>query len=148
MALYIVLNAEEPGFDTFVEGRAVAQAIDDLTGLCEVAGLPLPDEFVGQAADELDEWDEDEDEDEDEADPFDGEEGSPDDDEDAPAEPAGQWFAASEGVAYVQALIELAEENADGLEDLDGVLADLRDYLQVLEQAQAARLRWHFAWDF
>lgn len=132
LALYVVLDAEEPGFDVFVDGKAVAHAVDELDALCDAIGLPGLDTFVGEPTDELD----------DAAPPDEGE------DEDEPLAAPGHWFDAAEGVAWLQALVEAIEEQPEALEDAEGVLEDLGDIQHVLEQAQAARLRWHFAWDF
>ncbi|KKW66782.1 hypothetical protein AAV94_13555 [Lampropedia cohaerens] len=131
LALYIVVDAIDPGFDVFVEGKAIAQAADEIDALCEEVGLPLLDSFVGQEADALERFEDD----------------AGEDDEDDTAD-TGQWFDAADGVAWVQAVIDLIQEQPDALEDPEGVLQDLNDIQHVLELTQAARLRWHFAWDF
>lgn len=139
LAMYIVLDHPEPGFDTFVDGKALASAADELNDLCEQEGLEPLDSFVGQSESELDGFsDERRDANEDEQDPW----------AQDSAEEAADWWDAAEGVAWINAVIELIEENPDALEDPDGVLGDLGDFLHVLEKAQAARIRWHFAWDF
>ncbi|THU05034.1 hypothetical protein E9531_00300 [Lampropedia puyangensis] len=136
LALYIVLNDPEPGFDTFVDGKALASATDEVDALCEEAGLPLLDSFVGQSEEELD--------------GFAHESDDPEDDNrwDDETPTGGQWWDAAEGVAWLQGVMELIEENPDALDDAEGVLSDMGDFLHVLEKAQAARLHWHFAWDF
>ena len=53
VAYYIVLDNDEPGFDTFVNGKAVARAIDELDALCDEAGLAKLDSFMGQSADDF-----------------------------------------------------------------------------------------------
>lgn len=138
LAMYIVLDDPEPGFDTFVDGKALASAADELNALCEEEGLVTLDTFVGQSESEMGAFaQEDRDINEDDGDPWDQ------DSSDAETD----WWDAAEGVAWLHAVMELVEENPDALEDADGVLADMGDFLHVLEKAQAARLRWHFAWD-
>lgn len=139
LALFIVLDDPEPGFDTFVDGKALASAADDLNDLCEEEGLAPLDSFVGQSESELEGFSDDRrDENEDDDDPWGQED----------AEDEADWWDAAEGVAWINAVMELIEENPDALDDADGVLADLGEFLHVLEKAQAARIRWHFAWDF
>ncbi len=53
VAYYMVLDADEPGFDTFVNGKAVAHATDELDALCHQNGLQTLDSFMGQSMDEF-----------------------------------------------------------------------------------------------
>ena len=131
LAYYIVLDNEEPGFETFVNGKAVAHAIDELDALCDRLGLPMLDSFMGQSADEL-------------ADLLDEEielpEGEdPDDD--------GKWFEPRTGIRLIDALVTALKENPDAVESADSLIEDLTEYHHVLAQAQAIGARWHLAVD-
>lgn len=129
VAYYIVLNAEEPGFDTFVNGKAVAHATDELDALCQENGLQTLDSFMGQSMDEISDML--------------GEDIELPEGEDG----AGTWFEPSEGLALFNALIAAIERNPSVLDDPLPVLEDLREYKAVLERAAAIEAQWHLALD-
>ncbi len=132
VAYYIVLNAEEPGFDTFVNGKAVAHAADELEALCSQNGLQTLDSFMGQSIDDI-------------ADLL-GEDIELEDGED-PESGQAKWFEPSEGLAVISAIMTAIEGNPDALNDPQAVLEDLAEYKAVLERAQAIEAQWHLALD-
>ena len=129
-SLYIVVEGEDPGYDIFVNGRALArneEALDRLAALLQVA--PLLSFF---SADEnsmallL-------------------EQGSGDP-EWARHLPQPQWFAPADGLVTVRRLIDFLTTTpaAIGSETLP-VLLELKEYEQVLQKTEDYGLRWHLA---
>jgi len=129
-SLYIVVEGEDPGFDIFVNGQALARNEDALEKLAERLHVsPLLDFFsadenslallVEQGA-RTPEW------------------GQP--------LPQPQWFQASEGLLTVRALLGFlkATPTALGSETLP-VLLELREYERVLTKTVQHGLHWHLA---
>jgi len=107
VAYYIVLDNDEPGFDTFVDGKSVAHAIDEIDALCDEGGLAKLDSFMGQSADDF-------------ADLL-GEDVKFSEGEESDS----LWFEPQAGVELLDALMEQIEQNRDALDAPDQVLADL-----------------------
>jgi hypothetical protein len=129
-SLYIVVEGEDPGYDIYVNGRALArneEALDRLAATLHVK--PLLEFF---SADEnsmallLEQGS-----------------GNP---EWAQHLPGPQWYAPWEGLFTVRALMNflITREVALGSETRD-VLSELREYERVLEKTAARGLRWHLA---
>jgi hypothetical protein len=129
-SLYIVVEGEDPGFDTFVNGRSLARNEEALERLAAKQRVtPLLDFF---SADENSmallleqgtgkpEW--------------------------AENLPQPQWFSPAQGLATVRALIDFlaATPGAIGSETLP-VLSELREYERVLKKTAEYGLRWHLA---
>jgi hypothetical protein len=129
VAYYIVLDNDEPGFDTFVNGKSVAHAIDEIDALCDEAGLAKLDSFMGQSADDF-------------ADLLGEEVEFPEG-----QESGNLWFEPQAGVELLDALIEQVEQNRDAFDAPDEVLEDLEEYKQVLLRAEAIGAQWHLALD-
>ncbi len=129
-SLYIVVEGEDPGFDIFVNGRALArneEALDRLAATLRVN--PLLSFF---SADENSmallleqgaggpEW--------------------------AQHLPQPQWFTAPDGLATIRKLIEfLGERPAAVGSETFPILLELREYERVLQKAADRGLRWHLA---
>jgi hypothetical protein len=129
-SLYIVVEGEDPGFDIFVNGHALARNEDALERLAERLDVhPLLEFF---SADEnsmallLEQG-----------------AGSP---AWARPLPQPQWFDAAEGLLTVRALIDFLDANptAQGSET-QPVLIELRSYERVLLKTAQHGLRWHLA---
>jgi hypothetical protein len=129
-SLYIVVEGEDPGFDIFVNGHALARNEDALERLAESLRVsPLLQFF---SADEnsmcllLDQG-----------------AGDP---EWAQNLPEPQWFDPVDGLVTVRALIRFLVETpvSFGSETLP-ILSELREYEQVLVKTADHRLRWHLA---
>jgi len=129
-SLYIVVEGEDPGFDIFVNGHALARnedALERLAGRLNVK--PLLEFF---SADEnsmallLEQG-----------------AGNP---EWANHLPRPQWFSPANGLASVCALIDFLLKNqaAFGSETAQ-VLSELREYECVLGKTARHNLRWHLA---
>ncbi len=129
VAYYIVLDNEDPGFDTYVDGGAIAHEADELDALCDEAGVERLETFNGQSMDELSEM--------------------LDEDIELPEgeDPDAVWFEPQEGIEWIDKLIEAIHDNPDALQAPEDVIADLNDYKSVLTQALAVGARWHLALD-
>jgi hypothetical protein len=129
-SMYIVVEGEDPGFDIFVNGRALARHEDALERVALRLGVKPLIEFF--SADEnsmsllIEEG-----------------AGNP---ELMRRLPPPQWYAASDGLATVKALVAALEDDPQQL-GTEGpqVLAELQEYARVLEKTMRAGLRWHLA---
>ncbi len=131
--MYIVVEGEDPGYDTFVNGRALARHEDAVEKLALKLGVRPLIEFF--SADEnlmalL-------------------VEGGAGDEELMKQLPPPQWFRAEDGVASVEALIEALQDEPQQLGS-EGVLVleELREYAVVLGKTAERGLRWHMAVSF
>jgi hypothetical protein len=128
--MYIVVEGDDPGFDIFVNGRALARHEDALERLALRLGVRPLIEFF--SADEnsmsllIEEG-----------------AGNPDL---MRRLPPPQWYPAGDGLATVQALVTVLQDDPQQL-GTEGpqVLAELLEYARVLERTMAAGLRWHLA---
>jgi len=129
-SMYIVVEGEDPGFDIFVNGRALARHEDALERLALKLGVRPLIEFF--SADEnsmallIEEGG-----------------GNP---ELMRKLPPPQWYAADSGLATVQALVATLKDDPQLL-GTEGpqVLSELEEYARVLERTVKAGLRWHLA---
>jgi hypothetical protein len=128
--LYIVVEGEDPGFDIFVNGHALARNEDSLERMAERLNVRSLLEFF--SADEnsvallL-------------------EHGA-----DNPAWsghlPQPQWFDASEGLLTIRALIDFLAASPAALgSETHPVLIELREYDRVLTKTAYHGMRWHLA---
>jgi hypothetical protein len=128
--MYIVVEGEDPGYDIFVNGRALARHEDALERLALQLGVKPMIEFF--SADEnsmsllIEEGG-----------------GNP---ELIRRLPPPQWYAAGDGLATVRALIAALKDDPQQL-GTEGpqVLGELEEYERVLEKTMRAGLRWHLA---
>jgi hypothetical protein len=129
-SMYIVVEGEDPGYDIFVNGRALARHEDALERLALQLGVKPMIEFF--SADEnsmsllIEEGG-----------------GNP---ELIRRLPPPQWYAAGDGLATVRALIAALKDDPQQL-GTEGpqVLGELEEYERVLERTMRAGLRWHLA---
>jgi hypothetical protein len=128
--LYIVIEGIDPGFDTFVNGRVLAQYEDELDRLAaELNTRPLLDFFSADANSMA----------------LLEEEGYklP---HTADALPPTQWYSAEEGLHTISTLLEYLEARPAFLgADNQTACKELEEYITVLEKAAAKNLRWHLA---
>lgn len=129
-SLYIVVQGEDPGFDIFVNGHALARNEDALEHLAESLHVaPLLQFFsadensmcllLEQGAGDP-EW--------------------------ARNLPEPQWFDPADGLATIRTLIRylVGSPACFGSETLP-ILNELREYERVLEKTKLHKLRWHLA---
>jgi hypothetical protein len=128
--MYIVVEGEDPGFDIFVNGRALARHEDALERLALRLGVKPLIEFF--SADEnsmsllIEEG-----------------AGNPDL---IRRLPPPQWYAPDDGLATVRALAATLQDDPQQL-GTEGpqVLAELLEYASVLDKTMRTGLRWHLA---
>lgn len=129
VAYYVVLDIEEPGFDTFVSGKAVARASEELDALCHRTGLQTLDSFMGQSMDDFED--------------LLGEDIELPDGDDGQA----KWFEPAEGIALIESIVSAIKQSVTSVPSADAVLEDLEEYKAVLEQALKIKAKWHLALD-
>ncbi len=119
VAYFIVLDSEDPDFDPFVDGKMLAKYQDEVNALAERLGLKQFEDFLSQDLSEFD---------------------VPDMDD--------LWFEPSEGIKWVEVLIDHLKTNPEALPEAADVLEDLEDYLNVFKEAGSRGLKWHLELDF
>lgn len=129
-SLYIVVEGEDPGFDIFVNGHALARNEDALERLAERLKItPLLDFFsadVNSMALLLEQG-----------------AGNPDWIQNLPQP---QWFSPAQGLVTVRALVDFLTQSPAALgSDSAAVLSELRQYDRVLSKTAQRNLRWHLA---
>jgi hypothetical protein len=127
-ALYIVLDREVPGLDTFMNGKALAAAEEVVTAHCERLGVR--DLWSFYSVDPLDV-----------ADPLDDVDDFGDLDGLGPAT-TDAWFPVTDGLTTVRAL-----RGALPGQTGTAVLEDLGDMERILAEAERAGARWYLAVD-
>ncbi len=131
--MYIVVEGEDPGFDIYVNGRALARQEAAVERLAHTLGVrPLLDFF---SADEnsmallIQEG-----------------AGNP---ELLKRLPPPQWYRPEEGLTTVRGLIEALEQEPRRLgKESVVVVSELLEYKRVLEKTAERKLRWHLAFSW
>ena len=129
-SMYIVVEGEDPGFDIFVNGHALARNEDALEKLAERLKVNPLLEFFSTDLNSM-------------ALLLEQGAGNP---EWARNLPEPQWFSAPDGLVAIRALIRLLETAPATLgSETAPVLTELREYERVLEKTAQRGLRWHLA---
>ena len=131
--MYIVVEGEDPGFDIYVNGRALARQEAGIERLAHTLRVrPLLDFF---SADEnsmallIEEG-----------------AGNPDL---LHRLPPPQWYQPEEGLTTVRALIEALEQEPRRIgKESAAVLSELMEYQRVLTKTGERNLRWHLAFSW
>ena len=129
-SLYIVVEGEDPGFDIFVNGQALARNEDALERLAERLHVTPLLEFFSADENSMSllleqgvaspDW--------------------------ARHLPRPQWYRAADGVLTVSALIEFLTLDPAALgSETQPVLVELREYERVLRKTAERGLHWHIA---
>lgn len=129
-AYFIVLDKPDPGFDPFVNGKAIGREARRLSLLAKSGGIKPVDDYVSIDGSE--------------AAAFAEEEGVEADIGIADA----RWFDAEEGLRWVASLRGLLNANPKGVKDAAAVLEDLQAYEDVFLKAKGIGARWHLSVDF
>lgn len=129
-SLYIVVEGEDPGYNIFVNGRALARNESGLERLALEAGVKPLLEFFSADQNAMEVL---------------VEEGAGNE-ELLQRLPPPQWYRAQDGLLTVEALVEVLADDP-GLLGSDGpqVLEELREYTTVLAKTAERGLRWHLA---
>ena len=131
VAYFIVLDNNQPGFDTLVGGKGLAKESDRLVGPLKSAGLRPLNDFLSYSPEEIEAMREE----------F-GTEETPD------WYKGEQWFDAKEGIEWVRSVRELIQSGKAVVKNGDLVASDLDEYETVLRQADAIGARWHLSIDY
>jgi len=129
-SLYIVVEGEDPGFDIFVNGHALARNEDALERLAGKLSVQPLLEFFSADRNSM-------------ALLLDQGAGNPEWTQNLPQP---QWFVPEDGMRTVRALLDfLAMAPAALGSDTEMVARELREYETVLRKASVRGLRWHLA---
>ena len=129
-SLYIVVEGEDPGYDIFVNGQALARNEDALERLAHKLSVAPLLEFFSADRNSM-------------ALLLDQGTGSP---EWASHLPQPQWFVPDEGLRTVRALLDFLAMAPVALgSDSAAIERELREYESVLRKTQQHGLRWHLA---
>ncbi len=128
--MYIVVEGEDPGFDTFVNGRSMARHEDTLEKLALRVGVRPLIEFFSADENSM---------------ALLIEEGAGNQDLMLRLPPP-QWYTPDDGLTTVRALMDTLRLEPQQLGS-EGrcVLSELEDYARVLEKTSERKLRWHLA---
>ncbi len=128
--MYIVVEGEDPGFDIFVNGRALARHDDSVEKLALSLGVRPLIEFFSADENSMSLL---------------IEEGAGNQ-ELVKRLPPPQWYFGSEGLATVEALIGALQDEPYKL-GTEGpqVLEELREFARVLKKTEERGFRWHLA---
>lgn len=129
-SLYIVVEGEDPGFDIFVNGHALARNEDALERLAEKLSVQPLLEFFSADRNSM-------------ALLLDQGAGDP---EWTTHLPQPQWYPPDEGLRTVRALLDFLTISPAALgSETEFVVRELREYETVLRKTSSRQLRWHLA---
>lgn len=128
--MYIVVEGEDPGFDIYVNGRALARNEDALEKLAQRLGVKPLLEFFSADQNSM-------------ALLLEEGAGNPDW---AKTLPPPQWFTGDEGLVTVHALLDYMRDAPGAFgADTAQVISELEQYETVLKKAANRGLRWQLA---
>ncbi len=130
-ALFIVLEHEIPRFDTFVNGKSLSKASEELDAAAAQLGVQPLMGFFSKDPEELAE--------------FLNDEGSALDELPIPEE---TWYTAADGLKTVDALLDHYQTAASPTPQTQKIVSDLLEFQNVLRRAEAEGVRWHLDIDF
>lgn len=129
-SMYIVVEGEDPGYDIFVNGRALARYESALERLAIELGIKPLLEFFSADEDSM-------------ALLIEEGAGNPDL---LKRLPPPQWFSPADGLNTVDALLASLEADPYQLgSEGEVVISELREYQTVLRKTAERQLRWHLA---
>ena len=141
-AFFIVLNSEDPGFDTSVDGKALSRHSVRINSVAAKLRLKALEEYSSQSHEDarammaslmgL--------ENEDDL--------PPDAQETLANMPPEQWYDADQGIEYAKQMADHIRQNPQAVKDADAVLYDFDSMLTVLKKAKEHKLKWHLQVDF
>src|SRR3984885_1648593 len=129
-SMYIVVEGEDPGYDIFVNGHALARNEDALEKLADRLGIKPMLEFFSADQNSM---------------ALLLEEGAGDP-EWAKTLPPPQWFSAEDGLETICSLLDFLKESRSALgSDTLPVVRELEEYERVLRKTAQRQLRWQLA---
>lgn len=133
-AFFIVLDREDPGFDTMVNGKFLSQDAKRLEKIARSLGMRPLEEFVSYSPEEAQAMME--------------EMGTGLVDIEEMKLPEQKWYEPQEGLDWVSKISAHVRANPSSVKNAKGVLADLDEYRTVFEQAKSIKARWSLQVDF
>ena len=128
--LYIVVEGEDPGFDIFVNGRALARNEDALEKMAQRIGVKPLLEFFSADENSM---------------ALLLEEGAGDP-EWAKTLPPPQWFSPDDGLETIDTLLDFLKDSPSALgSETTPVVNELEEYERVLRKTSVRSLRWQLA---
>jgi hypothetical protein len=128
--MYIVVEGEDPGFDIFVNGHALARNEDALEKLALRLGVKPLLEFFSADENSM---------------ALLLEEGAGDP-EWAKTLPPPQWFSPDDGLVTISTLLDFLKESPSALgSDTIPIINELEEYERVLQKTSNRNLRWQLA---
>lgn len=129
-SMYIVVEGEDPGFDIFVNGHALARNEDSLEKLALRLGVKPLLEFFSADENSM---------------ALLLEEGAGDP-EWAKTLPPPQWFSPDDGLETISTLLEFLRESPSALgSETIPIVSELEEYERVLHKTSMRNLRWQLA---
>jgi hypothetical protein len=129
-SMYIVVEGEDPGYDIFVNGHALARNEDALEKLALRLGVKPLLEFFSADQNSM---------------ALLLEEGAGDP-EWAKTLPPPQWFSPGDGLITIQALLDALRESPTALgSETSPIINELEEYENVLRKTAQRSLRWQLA---
>lgn len=118
-AYFIVLDRDDPGFDSFVDGKMLTKQLGAVNKIANELGLKKFEDYAFQDLSEV---------------------GGPE------LEP--EWFGATEGIKWASLILQQLRDNPGAVKDIDAVIEDLENYIRVFKEAEKRTLKWHLELDF
>ena len=133
-ALFIVIDRDNTGFDTTVNGKFLSQDAGKLEKIAKSLGLRPLHEYVSYSPEDALEMME--------------ELGDDPAEMDGMELPEQQWYEPQEGLDWADKVIAYVRSNPASVKNAEGVLADLDEYRTVFEHAKSISARWNLQIDF
>jgi hypothetical protein len=127
VAYYIVLDNTEPGFDTFVNGKSIANEKEKIDAICGKLGIQKLDDFISMSEDDISDM--------------------LGEDINLPESGGEQWFSADDGIAFVTTLITHIETNPKDVMNAENVLSDFGEYAEIFKKTKNIGAKWHLNLD-
>ncbi|MEQ8172563.1 MAG: hypothetical protein ABRQ38_27010 [Candidatus Eremiobacterota bacterium] len=127
VAYYIVLEKDIPGKNTFIDGKALAKEEKKLKEISHLQGVKDLMSFFSNSPDEVEEF-------------F-------DEYCDTMEIPETEWFSPDEGLQTVRAILDYVEMNPGSFIRKKSLLEDLKNFEDILLEAQKYNLKWHLSID-
>jgi len=118
-AYFIVLDQDDPDFDSFVDGKMLTQQLEAVNKVADKLGLKQFEDYAFQDLSEF---------------------GGP--------QLETEWFGATEGVEWASAILQELRDDPGVVKDIGAVIEDLEEYVRVFKEAQKRDLKWHLELDF
>jgi hypothetical protein len=133
-AYFIVLDNDDPGFDTAVNGKFLSQDATKIAKIAKLVGVPTLDDFVSYSPEEAQEMMED----------F----GTDPEEVEGIELPEQKWFTPQQGLDFVAKVTAHIKDNPKAVKNVKGVLSDLEQYQQVFSQTKRVGASWCLQIDF